>query len=117
MHADVTIYHNPHCSKSRQTLQLLRDKGIEPLVIEYLKNPPSKTELKKILSFLGMAPRELMRKQETVYKEAGLNDPKLTHDDLIAAMLTHPILMERPVVVVDGKAAVGRPPEAVLDIL
>ncbi len=68
MHADVTIYHNTHCSKSRQTLQLLRDKGIEPLVIEYLKNPPNKTELKKILSFLGMAPRELMRTQEAVYK-------------------------------------------------
>ncbi len=117
MRADVTIYHNPHCSKSRQTLQLLRDKGIEPLVIEYLKNPPSTTGLKKILSLLGMTPRDLMRKQEAVYKEAGLDDPELTRDEMIAAMIAHPILIERPIVVVDGKAAVGRPPEAVLDIL
>lgn len=117
MRADVTIYHNPHCSKSRQTLQLLRDKGIEPLVIEYLKDPPSKAGLKKILSFLGMAPRDLMRKQEAIYKEAGLDDPALTRDELIAAMVAHPILIERPIVVADGKVAVGRPPEAVLDIL
>ncbi len=117
MRADVTIYHNPHCSKSRQTLQLLRDKGIEPFVIEYLKNPPSKAGLKKILSFLGMAPRELMRRQEAAYKEAGLDDPGLTRDDLITAMIAHPILIERPIVVFNGKAAAGRPPEAVLEIL
>ncbi|MFY9465485.1 MAG: arsenate reductase family protein [Sediminibacterium sp.] len=93
MRADVTIYHNPHCSKSRQTLQLLRDKGVEPLVIEYLKDPPSKTGLKKILSFLGMAPRDLMRKQEAIYKEAGLDDPRLTRDELIAAKRLSPPLL------------------------
>lgn len=117
MRANVTIYHNPHCSKSRETLQLLRNRGVEPTVIEYLKNPPGKTQLKKILSLLGMSPRELMRTKEAVYKEAGLDNPDLSRDELIAAMIEHPILIERPIVLANGQAALGRPLERVLEIL
>ena len=113
----VTIYHNPRCSKSRQTLELLQSKGIEPEIIEYLKTPPSKTRLKEILKLLGMEPRELMRKNEDEYKKAKLDNPKLSKDDLIAAMVKYPILIERPIVLANGKAALGRPPEKVLEIL
>lgn len=113
----VTIYHNPRCSKSRQTLELLQSKGIEPEVIEYLKNPPGKSTLKKLLSMLNMEPRELMRKKEEAYKEAGLDDKSLGKDDLVDAMIKHPILIERPIVVANNRAAIGRPPESVLDIL
>ncbi|MFZ5594449.1 MAG: arsenate reductase (glutaredoxin) [Pseudomonadota bacterium] len=117
MRVDVTIYHNPHCSKSRETLQLLRDQGVEPAVIEYLKNPPGKRQLKKILSLLGMSPRELMRTKEVVYKEAGLDNPNLSRDALITTMIEYPILIERPIVLANGKAALGRPPERILEIL
>ncbi|MFQ5659760.1 MAG: arsenate reductase (glutaredoxin) [Gammaproteobacteria bacterium] len=113
----VTIYHNPRCSKSRQTLQLLRDKGIEPEIIEYLKTPPGKTRLREILKLLGLKPRELMRKKETAYKEAGLDDDSLSVDQLLTAMVEHPVLIERPVVLANGRAALGRPPENVLKIL
>jgi arsenate reductase len=113
----VTIYHNPRCSKSRQTLELLRGRGIEPEIVEYLKTPPSKTQLGKILKMLDMAPRDLMRKKEAPYKDNGLDDPGLSRDALIQAMVDNPVLIERPVVVTGGKAALGRPPEAVLDIL
>ncbi len=113
----VTIYHNPRCSKSRQTLALLQEKGIEPEIIEYLKTPPNKTKLKEILSLLDMAPRDLMRKKESAYKEAGLDDDSLSKDELIAAMIENPVLIERPIVLANGKAAIGRPPESVLDIL
>ncbi len=112
----VTIYHNPRCSKSRQTLALLQEKGIEPEIIEYLKTPPNKTKLKEILSLLDMAPRDLMRKKESAYKEAGLDDDSLSKDELIAAMIENPVLIERPIVLANGKAAIGRPPESVLDI-
>ncbi|MDP6705119.1 MAG: arsenate reductase (glutaredoxin) [Alphaproteobacteria bacterium] len=114
---DVTIYHNPRCSKSRQTLQLLADKGVQPVVVEYLKTPPSAAELKAILKKLGLAPRELMRRKEAAYKERGLDDAGLDEDALIAAMVAEPILIERPIVLADGKAALGRPPEKVLEIL
>lgn len=114
---NVTIYHNPRCSKSRQTLELLRTRGIEPDVVEYLKVPPGPRTLKSLLEMLGMEPRDLMRKGEKVYKEAGLDDPGLSRDDLIRAMVEHPVLIERPIVTVDGKAALGRPPENVLAIL
>ncbi len=111
------IYHNPRCSKSRQTLQLLGEKGIEPEVVEYLKTPPSAEELREILRLLGIGPRQLMRSGEAEYKEAGLDDPGLSDAQLIAAMVAHPRLIERPVVIRDGKAVIGRPPENVLDIL
>ncbi|HEY8219352.1 MAG TPA: arsenate reductase (glutaredoxin) [Methylobacter sp.] len=113
----VKIYHNPRCGKSRQTLQLLKDRGIEPEVIEYLKTPPSAHELDDILQKLGMEPRELMRKNEAEYKAGGLDDASLDRQALITAMVNNPILIERPIVIANGKAAVGRPPETVLAIL
>ena len=113
----VTIYHNPRCSKSRQTLQLLRDNGIDPRIIEYLKSPPTKSELNSILKMLGMEPRDLMRKQENEYKQDGLDDPDLNRNDLIQAMLQHPVLIERPIVISKNKAVIGRPPENVLAII
>ncbi len=113
----VTIYHNPRCSKSRQTLALLRENGVEPKIIEYLQTPPSEPELKKILGQLGLAPRELMRRKEAEYKVNGLDDDSLSDTELIAAMVAHPKLIERPIVLANGKAALGRPPESVLEIL
>ena len=113
----TTIYLNPKCSKSRQTLELLKEKGITPTIIEYLKTPPTAEALKTILGQLGMAPRDLMRKKEAVYAELELDDPSLSDDDLIDFMVLHPILIERPIVLANGKAALGRPPEQVLDIL
>ena len=112
-----TIYHKPKCSKSRQTLELLREKNITPTIIEYLKNPPTAEKLKEILSQLGIAPRGLMRKKEDEYKELGLANSSLSDEDLIGFMVKHPILIERPIAVANGKAALGRPPEQVLDIL
>lgn len=113
----VKIFHNPRCTKSRQTLQLLKDKGIEPEVVEYLKTPPSATELAEILEKLGMEPRALMRKQEAEYKANGLDNVTLDKQALIKGMVANPILIERPIVLANGKAAVGRPPENVLNIL
>ena len=113
----VKIYHNPRCTKSRQTLQLLKDRGIEPEIIEYLKTPPSIEELTDILAKLDMEPRDLMRKQEAEYKANGLDNADLDKQALIAGIVNHPILIERPIVVANGKAAVGRPPENVLAIL
>lgn len=113
----VTIYHNPRCSKSRETLSLLRDHGLEPEVVEYLKDPPSAEILSDLLTKLGLEPRALMRRKEPEYAELGLDDPGLSRDALIAAMVAHPKLIERPIVVKDGKAALGRPPQAVLEIL
>lgn len=114
----VTIYHNPRCGKSRQTLALLRDRGIEPDVVEYLKTPPDAATLRRLLDSLGLDVRGLMRRKEAVYRENGLDDTALDDDALIAAMVANPILIERPIVVTaDGRAALGRPPEAVLGIL
>ena len=113
----VTIYHNPRCSKSRQTLELLRSRGLEPDIVEYLKTPPGKSELSGILALLGMGPRELMRKKETEYKANGLDGAGLSDDQLLDALLEHPVLIERPIVLANGKAAIGRPPETVLDII
>jgi len=113
----VKIYHNPRCGKSRQTLQLLQAQGIEPVVIEYLKTPPSAEELYDILQKLGMEPRDLMRKKEAAYKESGLDDQSLDRQALINGMVNNPILIERPIVIANNKAAIGRPPEAVLAIL
>ncbi|RMF08956.1 MAG: arsenate reductase (glutaredoxin) [Alphaproteobacteria bacterium] len=113
----VTIYHNPRCSKSRQTLALLEERGIEPEVVRYLETPPDADRLADILALLDMEPRDLMRTKEALYKELGLDNDALTRDQLIAAMVKNPVLIERPIVVANGKAAIGRPPERVLDIL
>ena len=113
----VQIYHNPRCGKSRQTLQLLQEQGIEPEVIEYLKFPPSAEQLDDILQKLGMEPRDLMRKKEAAYKAFGFDDETLDRQALINGMINHPILIERPIVVTRDKAAIGRPPEAVLALL
>jgi len=114
---DVKIYHNPRCGKSRQTLQLLKDKGFEPEVIEYLKTPPNAQELTEILDKLAIEPRDLMRKKEAEYKANHLDDAGLDRAALIDAMIANPILIERPIVLANGKAAIGRPPEDVLGIL
>ena len=111
----VTIYHNPRCSKSRQTLELIRAACIEPMVVEYLSETPSAAELKSLLAKLGKAPRDIIRKGEAVFKELGLKDAG--DDALIEAMVANPILIERPIVVNGDKAALGRPPEDVLEIL
>lgn len=113
----TTIYHNPRCSKSRQTLALLREHGVEPTVVEYLKTPPSREELDRLLNLLDMAPRDLMRRKEAEYKDLGLADEALTRDQLLRAMHEHPRLIERPIVVHGERAALGRPPEQVLEIL
>jgi len=115
--SDIAIYHNPRCSKSRQTLALLEDKGVRPIVIEYLKTPPSAAELATIIEKLNIEPRNLLRKGETLYKELNLADPSLSDDQLIQAMCDNPKLIERPIVIHNGKAKIGRPPESVLDIL
>lgn len=113
----TTIYHNPRCSKSRQTLQLLNDNNENAEVVEYLKTPPDAETLKDILAKLGLKPRQLMRTKEDIYKALNLADESLSEDQLIEAMIKNPKLIERPIVVKDGKVAVGRPPENVLSIL
>lgn len=113
----VCIYHNPRCSKSRQTLALMQERNIEPAVIEYLKTPPSKSELRKILKLLGLQARDLLRTKEAEYKEQGLDNPELNEDQILDTMIQHPKLIERPIVVTEKAAAIGRPPEKVLEIL
>ena len=113
----VTIYHNPRCSKSRQTLALIEEKGVTPKIVDYVKTPPSAAELKRVLKKLGLKPRDILRKGEAVYAELGLDDKDLKDDALIALMVKNPILIERPIVVSGDRAALGRPPEAVLKIL
>lgn len=113
----ITLYHNPRCSKSRAAFTLLQEQGVAAEVVEYLKTPPTPKQLADILHMLDLEPRGLMRKQEAPYKEAGLDNPELSNDELIAAMIANPILIERPIVVANGKAAIGRPPENVLAIL
>lgn len=117
MSVSVDIYHNPRCSKSRATLELLESRGIDVSVIEYLKEPPDDIELRQLLDLLGISARELLRKGEEPYKQLDLADPSKTEDEIIEAILKFPILMERPIVVTNGKARLGRPPEAVLEIL
>lgn len=113
----IRIYHNPRCSKSRATLALLQDQGIEPEIKLYLESPPDEAELRSILEKLGKTPRELMRKGEAEYREQGLKDEALSDDELIRAMVQTPKLIERPIVLAKGRAAIGRPPESVLEIL
>lgn len=117
MHDTAIIYHNPRCSKSRQTLELLRERGIEPTIIDYQQTPPSVAELEHILELLGREPRDIMRTQEAEYASAGLDDPELSRYQLIRALHEHPKLIERPIVIANGKAALGRPPEQILEIL
>jgi arsenate reductase len=111
----VTMYHNPRCNTSRKTLALLREKGVEPVIIEYLKTPPSAPELKKILGQLKMPAAKLVRKKEAA--AAGIDPTALSEDALIAAMVKNPIIIERPIVISGAQAALGRPPEAVLSVL
>ena len=113
----VTVYHNPRCSKSRAAMEYLEENGIEAEVVKYMDSPPDANDIKELLSMLGMSPRELMRKHEKVFKEAGLDDPTFTDDELIEAMAQCPSLIERPIVVNNGKAVLARPPETVQDIL
>lgn len=113
----VTIYHNPRCGTSRKTLDLIRAKGIEPTIVEYLKTPLSAAELDRILTLLKMEPRDLMRKKEDEYRTLKLDRPELARKDLIKMLVEHPILIERPIVLSKGQAALGRPPENVSAIL
>lgn len=113
----VKIYHNPRCTKSRQTLELLKKSKIDPEVVLYLENPPTKQELKDILASLKMKPREILRKKESEYKEAGLDDKSVSDERVIDAITKFPKLLERPIVVNGKKAAIGRPPENVLGII
>lgn len=115
--SDITIYHNPRCSKSRQTLKILQDNNITPKIILYLENPPSKSDLKNLLIKLGIGARDLLRSSEEAYKVNGLADKSLSDEQLISAMLTEPKLIERPIVVAGEKAVLGRPPENVLTLL
>jgi len=115
--SEVTIYHNPSCTTSRKVLAAIRATGAEPRVVEYLKTPPSRAELKSLLDRMGMTPRALLRRRGTPYEELGLDDPKKTDAALIDAMLTHPILIERPIVVTDRGVRLCRPPEKLAEIL
>ena len=113
----ITIYHNPRCSKSRATLAILEKHVASFRIVEYLKNPPTKQELSTILSLLGIDARSLLRTKETIYKSKGLDDKALSEKDLISAIVKNPILMERPIVVANNKAVIGRPPENILTII
>lgn len=115
--AEVTIYHNPRCSKSRETLRLLQDRGIEPVIVEYLKTPPDADTLKDLLRRLGIEAADLLRRKEDEYKELGLADKLDDSEALVRAMVANPVLMERPIVVKGDAARLGRPPEQVLEIL
>jgi arsenate reductase len=114
---DVTIYHNPDCGTSRNTLALIRNAGVEPTVIEYLKNPPDRATLQSLISRMGIRARELLREKGTPYVELGLADPHWTDDELVDHMLAHPILINRPIVLTPWGVKLCRPSEAVLDIL
>lgn len=115
--SQISIFHNPRCSKSRSALELLEARGIQPEIVRYLETPPSAAELKALLGKLGIGARQLLRTGEDEYKELDLANPALSDDQLIDAMVRHPKLIERPIVIVGDKAVVGRPPENVLEIL
>jgi arsenate reductase (glutaredoxin) len=113
----VTIYHNPDCGTSRNTLAMIRQSGVEPTVIEYLKTPPSRERLKQLIAAMGVPVRAVLREKGTPYKELGLADPKWTDDELLGFMMAHPILINRPIVVTDRGTLLCRPSEAVIDLL
>ncbi len=117
MSSSTVIYHNPRCSKSRAALTLLNEKGVDAEVVKYLETPPDRETLVNLLEMLNLEPRDLMRKGEKEYKENNLADETLSRDDLVDAMLKFPKLIERPIVVKDGKAAIGRPIENIINIL
>ena len=117
MSDSITMLHNPRCSKSRQTRQLIEDKGLSPTVVEYLKTPPDAAELDRLLQMLQLEPQQLMRTGEKVYKELGLADAGLDRAGLIQAMVDNPILIERPIVIMGDRAIIGRPPEKVLELI
>ncbi|MAL98892.1 arsenate reductase (glutaredoxin) [Hydrocarboniclastica marina] len=117
MPSDITLYHNPRCSKSRQALALLEERNVQPTVVRYLETPPTVEELRSLLGQLNLTPRDIMRKKEEPYKTLGLDDADLDDNALLQAMHNHPILIERPIAHGNGKAAVGRPPENVLKVL
>lgn len=117
MSKNVKILLNPKCTKCRLTMDILNEEGIDTTVVEYLNTPPNSSELNEILDLLGLEPRDLMRKHEAPYKDNDLDNPELSHDQLIQAMIDNPILIERPIVINGNKATIGRPPEKVLDIL
>lgn len=112
-----TIYHNPHCSKSRATLHLLRDRGIEPSVVLYLDHPLTSNELRALINLLHIKPRDLLRTSESEYKMLNLDDPSLNDEAVLQAMVMHPKLIERPIVATDTRAVIGRPPENVLELI
>ena len=114
--SSVVIWHNPRCSKSRNAFHLLEEKGIEAEVVKYLDTPPTKEEIKEVLKMLGTSARELMRTKEDIYKELGLKDVE-DEEKLIEAMAEHPKLIERPIVIKDGKAAIGRPIEKIIELI
>lgn len=114
---ELTLYHNPRCSKSRAALELLEARGLTPRIVRYLETPPSSAELKALLAKLGYQPRQLLRSGEEEYQSLGLADPNLSDAQLIEAMVAHPRLIERPVLIAGDQAVVGRPPEKVLEIL
>jgi arsenate reductase len=114
---DLTLYHNPRCSKSRSALQLLEERGLTPAIVRYLETPLNAAQLQELLGKLGIRPRQLLRTGEDEYKALGLDDPQLTDEQLITAMTSHPKLIERPILVAGDKAVVGRPPESILEIL
>lgn len=113
----ITIYHNNRCGKSRDALNLLKEKGFEPIVIDYLKNPPKHAELSALLKLLNLKPSEVIRKKETVYKELVQTKPNLTDKELIEIICENPILLERPIIVANKKAVIARPTELLLDII
>jgi arsenate reductase len=115
--SEITIYHNPRCSKSRETLALLEEQGITPVIVEYLKDIPSAETLRDVLTKLGLTPRQLLRTNEDDYKALNLSDTSLSDDALIEAMCAHPKLIERPIVIKGKNARIGRPPQQVLEIL
>jgi len=114
---ELTLYHNPRCSKSRSALELLEGRGLTPTIIRYLETPPTAAELQDVLNKLGIAPRQLLRTGEDEYKQLNLANPDLSDEQLIEAMVAHPPLIERPILVAGDRATVGRPPEKVLEIL
>ena len=113
----ITIYHNPNCSKSRATLDLIKEKRIEPIIVEYLVDPPTPETIKELINKLGLTAREIMREKEKPYSDNNLSDPAISEDDLLKIMSLNPILIERPIVVKGARAVLGRPPENIMELL
>jgi len=117
MNDDYVLWHNPRCSKSRAALELLRARGVEPMVVEYLKQPPSHTEIERVVEGLDVPIKSMLRNEEPEYAELGLDERGVTDAALVAAMAGHPRLIQRPILIRGGRAVIGRPPEAILELL